>query len=117
MSCRERGSALRNLEQAEQSRPAARPEWACFAAHQAVEEALNGLNLAIGQQAWGHTLNRLWGGAASSGLAAGAIRRMQGLLPLVVAEQNSRIDQDPPHQRRSGRSALPGGRVSRKPSG
>ena len=39
---------------------AARHEWACFAAHQAVEKALKGLNLAMGQQAWGHTLTRLW---------------------------------------------------------
>ena len=39
---------------------AARHEWACFAAHQAVEKALKGLNLALGQQAWGHTLTRLW---------------------------------------------------------
>ena len=29
--------ALRDLEQAEQSMQAARHEWACFAAHQAVE--------------------------------------------------------------------------------
>ena len=56
-------------------------------------------------------------------------RLMQGLLLLVVAEQDSRVDQDPPHQRgssrrawrcsvssrrRSWRSALPVGRVSRK---
>jgi len=56
-------------------------------------------------------------------------RLMQGLLLLVIAEQESRIHQDPPHQhrssrrarscslssrRRSWRSALPGGRVSRK---
>jgi HEPN domain-containing protein len=52
--------ALRDLEQADQSMQAGRHEWACFAAHQAVEKALNGLNLACGQQAWGHTLTRLW---------------------------------------------------------
>ena len=52
--------ALRDLEQAEQSMQAERHEWACFAAHQAVEKALKGLNLALGQQAWGHTLTRLW---------------------------------------------------------
>ncbi len=52
--------ALRDLEQAEQSMQAGRHEWACFAAHQAVEKALKGLNLACGQQAWGHTLTRLW---------------------------------------------------------
>ncbi|MFM7550651.1 MAG: HEPN domain-containing protein, partial [Cyanobacteriota bacterium] len=52
--------ARRDLEQAEQSMQAGRHEWACFAAHQAVEKALKGLNLACGQQAWGHTLTRLW---------------------------------------------------------
>lgn len=52
--------AIRDLEQAEQSMQADRHEWACFAAHQAVEKALKGLNLALGQQAWGHTLTRLW---------------------------------------------------------
>ncbi len=52
--------ALRDLEQAEQSMQADRHEWACFAAHQAVEKALKGLNLALGQQARGHTLTRLW---------------------------------------------------------
>jgi len=51
---------MRDLEQAEQSMQAARHEWACFAAHQAVEKALKGLNLALGQQVWGHTLTRLW---------------------------------------------------------
>lgn len=34
---------------------AGRHEWASFAAHQAVEKALKGLNLACG-----HTLTRLW---------------------------------------------------------
>jgi HEPN domain-containing protein len=48
--------ALRDLEQ---SMKAARHEWACFAVHQAVEKALKGLNLSLGQQAWGHTLTRL----------------------------------------------------------
>jgi HEPN domain-containing protein len=52
--------ALRDLEQAEQSMQADRHEWACFATHQAVEKALKGLNLALGQQAWGPTLTRLW---------------------------------------------------------
>ena len=35
-------------------------EWACFAAHQAVEKALKGLHLFHGQQAWGHGLGRLF---------------------------------------------------------
>jgi len=35
-------------------------EWACFAAHQAVEKALKGLHLSLGQQAWGHGLGRLF---------------------------------------------------------
>ncbi|MCP9817658.1 HEPN domain-containing protein [Synechococcus sp. GreenBA-s] len=52
--------ALRDLDQAEASMQADRHEWACFAAHQATEKALKALNLAMGQQAWGHTLTRLW---------------------------------------------------------
>jgi HEPN domain-containing protein len=52
--------ALRDLEQAEASMAAGRHEWACFAAHQATEKALKALNLALGIQAWGHTLTRLW---------------------------------------------------------
>ncbi|MFM7267012.1 MAG: HEPN domain-containing protein [Cyanobium sp.] len=35
-------------------------EWACFAAHQAVEKALKGLHLSLGQQVWGHGLGRLF---------------------------------------------------------
>jgi HEPN domain-containing protein len=35
-------------------------DWACFAAHQAVEKALKGLHLSHGQQAWGHGLGRLF---------------------------------------------------------
>jgi len=50
----------RDLEQAQQSMQAGRHEWACFAAHQAAEKALKALNLAHHQQAWGHTLTRLW---------------------------------------------------------
>lgn len=52
--------AQRDLQQAMESMQAERHEWACFAAHQAVEKALKGLNLALGQQVWGHTLTRLW---------------------------------------------------------
>lgn len=52
--------ALRDLEQARESAQGGRHEWACFAAHQAVEKALKALHLAIGQQGWGHTLTRLW---------------------------------------------------------
>jgi HEPN domain-containing protein len=37
---------LRDLEQAEESMESGRHEWACFAAHQAVEKALKGMNLA-----------------------------------------------------------------------
>jgi HEPN domain-containing protein len=45
--------ALRDLEQAEDSRAAGRHEWACFAAHQAAEKAVKGLHLSCGQDAWG----------------------------------------------------------------
>ncbi|WP_411867820.1 HEPN domain-containing protein [Vulcanococcus limneticus] len=59
--------ALRDLEQAEASMQADRHEWACFAAHQATEKALKALNLALGQQAWGHTLTRLWAAVPDRG--------------------------------------------------
>jgi HEPN domain-containing protein len=52
--------AQADLELAGVSAAAGHHEWACFACHQAVEKALKGLNLALGQQAWGHTLTRLW---------------------------------------------------------
>lgn len=48
--------ALRNLEQAEDSRRAGRHEWACFAGHQAAEKALKALRVALGQEAWGQAL-------------------------------------------------------------
>jgi HEPN domain-containing protein len=51
--------ALRDLEQAEDSRAAARHEWACFAAHQAAEKAVKGLHLSCGQDAWGHMVAKL----------------------------------------------------------
>ncbi|MBI4011276.1 MAG: HEPN domain-containing protein [Candidatus Rokubacteria bacterium] len=51
--------ALRDLEQAEDSRSAGRHEWACFAAQQAAEKAVKALHLSIGQEAWGHVVARL----------------------------------------------------------
>ena len=51
--------AARDLEQAEDSRVAARHEWACFAAHQAAEKAVKALHLHAGQEAWGHVVARL----------------------------------------------------------
>jgi HEPN domain-containing protein len=51
--------ALRDLEQAEDSRHAGRHEWACFAAHQAAEKAIKALHLHLGQEAWGHVLAKL----------------------------------------------------------
>lgn len=51
--------ALRDLEQAEDSRRAGRHEWACFAAHQAAEKAVKALHLHLGQEAWGHVVSRL----------------------------------------------------------
>jgi HEPN domain-containing protein len=50
--------ALADLEQAQLSAGAGHHEWACFACHQAVEKALKGLHLHLGQQAWGHGLGR-----------------------------------------------------------
>ena len=44
--------ALRDLEQARDSKQAGRHEWACFAAHQAAEKAVKALHLHRGQEAW-----------------------------------------------------------------
>jgi HEPN domain-containing protein len=51
--------ALRDLDQAEDSRAAGRHEWACFAAEQAAEKAVKALHLHLGQEAWGHVVARL----------------------------------------------------------
>ena len=51
--------AERDLEQARDSRDAARHEWACFAAQQAAEKAVKALHLSLGQEAWGHMIARL----------------------------------------------------------
>ena len=53
--------ALRDLEQARDSKQAGRHEWACFAAHQAAEKAVKALHLHRGQEAWGHVVTRLLG--------------------------------------------------------
>jgi HEPN domain-containing protein len=51
--------ASRDLDHATESRAAGRHEWACFAAHQAAEKAVNALHLRKGQEAWGHVVARL----------------------------------------------------------
>ena len=51
--------ALRDLEQAADSRQAGRHEWACFAAQQAGEKAVKALHLHLGQDAWGHVVAKL----------------------------------------------------------
>lgn len=51
--------AMRDLEQAEDSRRAERHEWAGFAAEQAAEKAVKALHLHLGQEAWGHVVARL----------------------------------------------------------
>ena len=51
--------ALRDLDQARDSRQAGRHEWAYFAAHQAAEKAVKALHLRRGQEAWGHVVVRL----------------------------------------------------------
>lgn len=51
--------AVRDLEQAEDSRRAGRHEWACFAAQQAAEKAVKALHLHLKQEAWGHAVARL----------------------------------------------------------
>ena len=51
--------ALRDLEQAEDSRKAGRHEWACFAAQQSAEKAVKALHLHMHQEAWGHVISKL----------------------------------------------------------
>lgn len=51
--------ALRDVEQAEDSRRAGHHEWACFAAQQAAEKAVKALHLQMGQEAWGHVVAKL----------------------------------------------------------
>jgi len=51
--------AIRDLEQAEESRRGGRHEWACFVAQQASEKAIKALHLHLGQEAWGHVVARL----------------------------------------------------------
>jgi HEPN domain-containing protein len=51
--------AIRDLEQARASQRDARHEWACFAAPQAAGKAVKALHLALGQEAWGHTVAKL----------------------------------------------------------
>jgi HEPN domain-containing protein len=53
--------ALRDLEQAADSRKAGRHEWACFASHQSAEKAVKALHLHLGQEAWGHVVAKLLG--------------------------------------------------------
>ena len=49
----------RDLDQAKASQRDGRHEWACFAAHQSAEKAVNALHLHHGQEAWGHVVARL----------------------------------------------------------
>ena len=51
--------ALRDIEQAEDSRKAGRHEWACFAAQQAAEKAVKALHLYMHQEAWGHVIAKV----------------------------------------------------------
>lgn len=51
--------AERDLEQARESRASQRHEWACFAAQQAAEKAVEALHLHAGQDAWGPVIAQL----------------------------------------------------------
>lgn len=51
--------AVRDLEQAEDSRKRGRHEWACFVAQQAAEKAIKALHLHCGQEALSHVIVRL----------------------------------------------------------
>ncbi len=62
MANRERdwfNQAVRDLEQAEDSRQAERHEWACFAAEQSAEKSVKALHLHLGQEARGHVVAKL----------------------------------------------------------
>ncbi len=48
-----------DLEQAKSSQKDGRHEWACFAAQQGAEKAVNALHLSLGQEAWGHVVAKL----------------------------------------------------------
>jgi HEPN domain-containing protein len=51
--------AERDQAQAVDSRQSERHEWACFAAQQAAEKAVQALHLHLGQEAWGHVVAQL----------------------------------------------------------
>jgi HEPN domain-containing protein len=51
--------AVRDLDQARSSLADGRHEWACFAAQQCAEKAVEALHLARGQEGWGHVVARL----------------------------------------------------------
>lgn len=51
--------AERDVEHAEDSHRGGRHEWACFAAQQAAEKAVEALHLRPGEEAWGHVVARL----------------------------------------------------------
>ena len=46
--------AVRDMEQAVESKSSERHEWACFAAQQAGEKAVKAFHLFLKQEAWGH---------------------------------------------------------------
>lgn len=51
--------SVRDLEHARSAKLEGRHEWACFAAQQSAEKAVNALHLALGQEALGHVISRL----------------------------------------------------------
>jgi HEPN domain-containing protein len=57
--------ARRDLDHARRARESGDFEWACFAAHQAAEKAVEAVYQARGQEAWGHTLSALLPGLLS----------------------------------------------------
>lgn len=51
--------ALRDLDHAKKSVELGDYEWACFAAQQAAEKAVNAIFQRIGIEVWGHSISRL----------------------------------------------------------
>lgn len=68
--------AQADVDQARVSAEAGHHEWACFAAHQAVEKAVKAIHLHLGQQVWGHGL-----GCSSRDLPAGPAATLAAAVP------------------------------------
>lgn len=67
--------AKKDLEQAKSSKETEHHEWSCFISQQASEKAVKALYLSKGQQAWGHTVAKLLGGASGGRPSVSGVNR------------------------------------------